>query len=62
MTEGRIGEKGKNSKLLSSIFLIFCKALTYSGGWPVCGHLPTANKLNAGPCWLRELTIVWIVC
>ena len=55
------GKKRQQHQLLFSILLLFYEGLTDSGGRPVCGKLPPANKLNAGPCWLREQTIVWIV-
>jgi len=57
--EGRVGreKKGKNIQIPLSIFLLFFESLEQI----LAGmKLPPANNLNAGPCWLRERTIVWI--
>lgn len=62
VTKGRLGgkKKVKNNQVLFSIFLFFSEAQILVDSQYV-GKLLPANKLNAGPCWLRKLTIVWIV-
>ena len=62
LAEMRKKDRDKQSTSVLYFSCFSARTRADSGGRPVCGKLPPANKLNAGPCWLRELTIVWIVC